>query len=139
QCVDVPVEDWCQLLFVSERDEVFHHQRLLGRISGGHEAGSQASRSSMRFRGSDRQHGCTRIPVDILSMLPASTACTIAVSAPSGVMSANANGRSRGCFGVGWSTHVHDPTVAPGPTSTSSLNASPVLGSYSSGGTSTLP
>ena len=57
---------------------------------------------------SSRQRGCTRMPVDILSMLPASTACTIAVSAPSGVTSANANGWSSGCFGVGSSTHVHD-------------------------------
>ncbi len=70
---------------------------------------------------SSRHRGCTRMPVDILSMLPASTACTIAVSAPSGVTSANANGWSSGCFGVGSATHVHEPTVPAGPTSTSSL------------------
>ena len=112
QRVDVALEDRRELLGVRERHEVIHHQVLLGRADVGH-AGSQHARSSIMLCASSRQRGCTRMPVDILSMLPASTACTIAVSAPSGVTSANANGRSSGCFGVGASTHVHDPTVPP--------------------------
>ena len=36
--------------------------------------------------------GATRMPVDIASIEPASTACMIAVSAPSSLTSANANG-----------------------------------------------
>ncbi len=100
QRVDVPLEDRRELLGVRERHEVIHHQVFLGRAHVGH-AGSQHARSSIMLCASSRHRGCTRMPVDILSMLPASTACTIAVSAPSGVTSANANGRSSGCFGVG--------------------------------------
>ena len=57
----------------------------LGVLASAH-AGSQHARSSIMLCASARHRGCTRMPVDILSMLPASTACTIAVSAPSGVI-----------------------------------------------------
>ena len=70
----------------------------------------------------------------------ASTTCTIAVSAPSGLTSANANGLPRWCLpGRGSSTHVHAVTVPAGPTSTYSSSAAAVIGSYSVGGTMTRP
>src|SRR5262249_55918246 len=139
QRVDVTLENRRELLGVGQGDEVLHDQVLLRRLGRAHDAGSQQARSSIMLCGSARHRGCTRMPVDILSMLPASPACPMAVAAPSGVTSASANGRSSGCFGVGCSTHVHDATVPIGPTSTRSSSASPVFGSYSSGGTSTLP
>ena len=78
--------------------------------------------------------GRTRTPVLMPSRGP-STTCTMAVSAPSSWMSANANGRSSGWLGLGVSTHVHEVTTPSGPTSTSSGSTdAPVAGSYSSGG-----
>ena len=74
------------------------------------------------------------------SIQPASTACTSAVSAPSSLISAKANGWSSGCFGVGSVTQPHVSTTPPGPTSTKSRSrASPVSGSHSQGGHSTRP
>src|SRR5262249_32873798 len=138
ELVDESIENRCQLFLVRERDEMLHHQRLLRHLSGGHTA-SHASRSVIMLCDSPRQRGCTRIPVDMRSMFSTSTTCTIVESAPSGLISANANGWSSGCFDVGSSTHVHDSTVPAGPTSTMSVRASPVYGSYSSGGTRTCP
>ena len=46
---------------------------------------------------SSRHTGSTRMPVLMASSEPASTACSIAVSAPSSLMSAKAKGRSSGC------------------------------------------
>src|SRR5262245_31562816 len=129
ELVDEAIEDRRQLFLVRERDEVLHHQRLLRNLSGSHTA-SHASRSVIMLCDSPRQRGCTRIPVDMRSMFSTSTTCTIAESAPSGLISANANGWSSGCFDVGSSTHVHDSTVPAGPTSTMSVRASPVYGSY---------
>ena len=83
--------------------------------------------------------GSTRMPVDIASGVPASTAPSIGVSAPSGRISAHAKGRSSGCFGIGVRTHAHVVTTPAGPTSTISWRSSPVTGSYSVGGTSTRP
>jgi hypothetical protein len=91
-------------------------------------------------RRSRRQRGATRMPSLIASMLPASTAWIIAVSAPSSLIVAKANGRSRGCCSVGSGTHVQFVTVPVGPTSTKSgASSSPFSGFHSSGGASTLP
>ena len=85
-----------------------------------------------------RQRGATRMPTDIASGVPTSTACRSGVVAPSRRMNANANGRSSGCCTVGVGTHVHESTVPAGPTSTkSAANSAPVAGSHSLGGTST--
>ena len=48
---------------------------------------------------SSAQRGCTRMPVDMASGEPASTAWRNPTSAPSGCTSAQANGWSSGCFG----------------------------------------
>ena len=61
------------------------------------------------------------------------------MSAQSSRMSAQANGCGSGCLGSGCATQAHDSTAPPGPTSTISPVSSPVVGSYSVGGTITLP
>src|SRR5690606_4861156 len=96
---------------------------------------------------STRHFGRTRIPVlrnrggcAPSSNRPTSRAWSSAVSAPSGRISAHANGRSSGCSSAGCATHDHVVTVPTGPTSTnSSVTSSPVSGSCSDGGTSTRP
>src|SRR5438045_4192699 len=73
--------------------------------------------------------------VDITSIVPASTACSIGTSVPSILINANANGCGNGCFSDGSAIHVQPTTVPPGPTSTNSAGAdAPVRGSYSRGG-----
>ena len=80
------------------------------------------------------------MPVFILrSSPPVSTACSIGVSAPSSRMSAYAKGFPTGCFSRGCATHAQLTTLPAVPTSTSSESVSLVSGSYSFGGTSTLP
>lgn len=87
-----------------------------------------------------RQTGQTRVPGRSALGLPASTACTSAVSAPSSLIRAQANGRSSGWPARGSGTQAAAVTAPAGPTSTySSVTASPVAGSYSRGGTSTRP
>ena len=90
------------------------------------------------------QRGATRAPTAIASALPQSTAWSSAVSAPSGRISANANGFVSGCLPArGSATHVYDCTRPAGPSvsqwSPSGAIASLVVGSYSAGGTSTRP
>ena len=93
---------------------------------------------------SARQRAVTRCPTAIASSVPQSTTCRIAVSAPSGRISANANGFESGCLpGFGSATHVYAWTIPHGPTwiqwSPSGATAALVVGSYSVGGTSTRP
>ena len=86
-----------------------------------------------------RNRTVTRSPLDRLSGPPLSTTWRRAVSAPSRRMSAQANGRCSGCLGSGRETQAQDSTAPPGPTSTISPVSSPVVGSYSVGGTMTDP
>src|SRR5947209_10147667 len=85
------------------------------------------------------QRTFTRMPVDIFDSSPASTAWSMPVSAPSSLIRAQAKGLSRGWPGRGSVTHAHVVTVPASATSTNSLSVSPVYGSYSVGGTITLP
>ena len=62
------------------------------------------------------QRGRTRMPVRIAAALPASTAWSMALVAPSSRTSAQANGVCSGCFGRGFSTQAHVVTTPPGPT-----------------------
>ena len=108
------------------------------------ESSTHASMSVMCPVRSARQRGATRAPTVIASAVPQSTACNSAVSAPSGRMSANANGFDNGCLpGFGSDTQVYVCTRPAGPTgiqwSPSGAIASLVVGSYSAGGTSTRP
>ena len=57
---------------------------------------------------SSAQTGVTRLPVAMASMLSAATAPSIGVSAPSGLMSAQAKGWSSGCFSWAWVTVPHE-------------------------------
>ena len=61
------------------------------------------------------QRAVTRIPVDIASIEPASTACIIAVSAPSSFTSANANGFAVGACRSARSPRPTISTTPPGP------------------------
>ena len=81
----------------------------------------------------------TRMPVAIAAGDPASTACSMAVSAPSSRISAQANGCASGCPSSGSAAHVQLVTVPSGPTSTSSAGGAKVTGSYSNGGACTRP
>ena len=54
-------------------------------------------------------------------------------------MSAQAKGVVRGCLGNGCDTQAQVSTTPAGPTSTSSPVSSLVIGSYSVGGTMTVP
>ena len=81
----------------------------------------------------------TRMPVRMAEAEPASTACSIAVSAPSSRISAQANGSASGWPASGLGTHDQVVTVPPGPTSTSSAGGAKVTGSYSNGGACTRP
>ena len=72
--------------------------------------------------GSSTQCAWTRAPVLIASDESAATACRRAVSAPSSLISAHANGLSSGCPSSGSDCQVHDstvPTLATGTTSVS--------------------
>src|SRR5271163_1311388 len=60
---------------------------------------------------SSAQCTCTRAPVLMASEVPASTAWIIGVSAPSSLISAQANGRSSGWPSSGSGCHVQDTTV----------------------------
>ena len=79
--------------------------------------------------------GTTRMPVDIFDSSPASTACSMAVSAPSRRIRAKAKGLSRGWLRSGSLTQHQLVTLPAGPTATISSTLSPVDGSYSIGGT----
>src|SRR5438270_9497837 len=68
----------------------------------------------------------TRIPVDIFDSSPASTAWSMAVSAPSNLTRAQAKDLSSGWPGRGSVTHAQVVTVPASPTSTNSLRVSPV-------------
>src|SRR6478609_620800 len=88
---------------------------------------------------SSAQCTCTRAPVLMASDEPASTACSMAVSAPPSFTSAHANGRSSGWPSNGSGCHVHDTTVPTLATGTTSVRGAYVTGSYSAGGTCTRP
>ena len=79
------------------------------------------------------------MPVLTLAGSPASSACSIGVSAPSSRTSAQANGRSRGWPGSGSAIQAQETTSPVGPTGTHSSSGSAVTGSCSCGGTSTRP
>src|SRR4051812_34937386 len=131
-----------QLRGRADAAHLLHVAQALGKRDLCHQAdpsGTKHSMSLMWPSRSARQRGVTRMPVLIASTLPASTACSIGESAPSGWISAHANGWSSGCFGIGSRTHAHVVTTPPGPTSTMSVSGSEVSGSYSIGGTSTRP
>ena len=85
------------------------------------------------------QRGRTRSPVCSAAADPASTACSMAVSAPSSRISAQPNGCASGCPSRGSGTQVQLMTVPSGPTSTRSPGGSLVPGSYSNGGACTRP
>jgi hypothetical protein len=89
--------------------------------------------------GASAHRARTRMPVRIAAAVPASTACSIAVSAPSSRISAQANGCSSGWPSIGRAAQDQVVTVPAEPTSTSSAGGSPVRGSYSNGGTCTRP
>ena len=89
--------------------------------------------------GASAHRARTRMPVRIAAAVPASTACSRAVSAPSSRISAQANGCSSGWPSIGRAAQDHVVTVPAEPTSTSSPGGSPVCGSYSNGGTCTRP
>ncbi len=79
------------------------------------------------------------MPVAMCPASPASTAWSIAVSAPSSFTSAQAKGRSSGWLGRGSLTHAQVVTTPASPTRTKSTIGSPDAGSYSVGGTITWP
>ena len=79
------------------------------------------------------------MPVETSVLAAAGSTWRNDVSAPSKRTSTQANGDCSGCFGRGRGTHDHAVTVPSGPTSTISVVSSPVSGSYSVGGTMTLP
>ena len=85
------------------------------------------------------QRARTAIPVRMAAAEPASTACSIAVSAPSSRISAQANGCASGWPASGAGAHDQDSTVPVGWTSMSSAGGSAVTGSYSNGGACTRP
>lgn len=74
--------------------------------------------------GSSTQRAQTRAPVWIFSAKTASTACSSAVSAPSSLINAHANGRSSGWPSTGSDCHVHDSTVPTLATGTISVSGS---------------
>ena len=83
--------------------------------------------------------GWTRRPVRMAVADPASTTCSIVVSAPSSLISAQAKGCVSGCPSSGCAIQVQLMTVPPGPTSTNSAGGAKVTGSYSNGGACTFP
>ena len=83
--------------------------------------------------------GRTRRPVRMAAADPASTACSIAVSAPSSRISAQANGLVSGWPSSGSGIQDQLITVPSGPTATSSPGGSELTGSYSNGGACTRP
>ena len=89
--------------------------------------------------GRSAHRGRTRSPVRIAAAEPASTACSIAVSAPSSRISAQANGSASGCPASGSGIHDQLTTVPSGPTGTSSPGGSALTGSYSNGGACIRP
>ena len=89
--------------------------------------------------GRSAHRGRTRSPVRMAEAEPASTACSIAVSAPSSRISAQANGSASGWPSSGSGIHDQLTTVPSGPTSVSSRAGSAVVGSYSNGGACTRP
>src|SRR5207247_834049 len=76
-----------------------------------HASTSKHSMSWILPSRSARQRARTRKPVFMVSSEPAATACNIAVSAPSSLISAHANGFCRGLFLRGSFTHAHDVTT----------------------------
>ena len=74
--------------------------------------------------GSSAHWTCTREPERMASGLPASTACISGVSAPSSLISAQANGRSSGWPSSGSGCQVQDTTVPTADTGTISPSGS---------------
>src|ERR1019366_3465670 len=132
--------------FEVEADGGGQHGRrpLVGRLVG-HQAAppsrTKDSRSAMEptRSASGRNLAVTRAPVANASGPGAATAWSMAVSAPSSRTRAQAKGTCSGCLRSGWDPQAHESMTPPGPTSTSSPTSSPVSGSYSVGGTITLP
>ena len=110
-----------------------------GAGAAGSVAGSKASMSVMAPVRSARQRTWTRIPVDTSSGEATSRACRNGLVVPSSSTSAKAKGRSKGCAATGSATHDQLTTVPVGETSTKSVVAACVTGSYSVGGTTTSP
>ena len=85
----------------------------------------------------------TRRPVRMTAAAPipgpASTACSITVSAPSSRISAQANGPASGWPSSGSGIQDQLTTVPSDPTSVSSPGGSALTGSYSNGGACTRP
>jgi hypothetical protein len=79
------------------------------------------------------------MPVRMSSGEATSTAWSIPVSAPSSFTNAQANGRSKGWPSRTTDCHAQLVTSPAVPTSTSSVRASAVCGSYSTGGHMTPP
>ena len=75
----------------------------------------------------------------VVRAAPTSTACSMAVSAPSRRTSAHANGRSSGWPSIGSAAQDQLTTVPVSATSTKSVTRRAVTGSYSAGGTKTRP
>ena len=92
--------------------------------TSGESVGFQQAMSWMWPWVSSAQRTCTRIPVLISSAEATSTACSIGASAPSRVIRANANGRSKGWPATGSGTQVQVVTVPVSGRSTKSVTAS---------------
>src|SRR5271157_83168 len=88
---------------------------------------------------SRRQRARTRSPVRRREALSTSIACKRAESAPSSLMSAQANGRWKGCARFGAVIQVQETTLPASATRANSESGSPLAGSYSGGGTSSRP
>ena len=86
--------------------------------------GAKYAMSVIAPAGSSAQCACTRAPVLIDSAEPTSTACSNGVSAPSSLISAQANGRSSGCPSNGSGCQVHETTVPTLATGTISRSGS---------------
>ena len=86
-------------------------------LPAGPSHGSKQAMSLMLPAGRSAHRGRTRSPVRMAEAEPASTACSIAVSAPSSRISAQANGSASGWPSSGSGIHDQLTTVPSGPTS----------------------
>ena len=108
-------------------------------VAAGPSHGSKQAMSRMLPTRLADHRGRTRRPARIAAADPASTACSIAVSAPSSRISAQANGPASGWPSSGSGIQDQLTTVPSGPTSISSPGGSELTGSYSNGGACTRP
>src|SRR5690606_5873150 len=118
------------------RLEPFHHWLFITHDSllrDSFQTGSKQAISLIRPTRSVDQRTLTFMPVFIADSLPASTACSMGVSAPSTLTSAQANGFCKGCLARGSFTQHHVVTTPVSAKSTNSSRSSAVTGSYSWG------